>query len=356
MESKHSNTSAVLRLGKKQIEKLKKRHRQERDSRLTDRIKAIIYLGTGRSVVEVADLLFHTTKTIRRWLTIYQQDGIEQLLTLNYQGKQSSLTPQQERELAKHLDKNTYINSKGIRQYIKQKYGIEYSASGVKDLLARLGFVYKKPKHVSTKYDSAKAESFIADYFSLLESKGKNDPIYFVDACHPQYNSMLAYGWIRKGKEKYLKSTGSRKRVNIHGAVNIGTCDLVSDFSKTINSESTYRLLMKIAAKHPLAKVIYVIVDNASYYKSSWLKEMLVGTKIKLIYTPSHSPNLNLIERLWRFFKREILYNTYYETYDEFLDACKSFFRCRTKHRASLRSLLTENFQKFDVKKGHFIA
>jgi hypothetical protein len=83
------------------------------------------------------------------------------------------------------------------------------------------------------------------------------------------------------------------------------------------------------------------------YYISKWLKGKLRGSKIVLHYLPGYSPNLNLIERLWKFFKKKILYNTYYEKYEDFLAACKNFFRCRTKYRDELRSLLTENFQQY---------
>jgi hypothetical protein len=58
---------------------------------------------------------------------------------------------------------------------------------------------------------------------------------------------------------------------------------------------------------------------------------------------------LNVIERLWKFFKKKILYNTYYEKFEHFLSACKGFFRCRTKYKAELRSLLTEKFQLFEM-------
>jgi len=55
---------------------------------------------------------------------------------------------------------------------------------------------------------------------------------------------------------------------------------------------------------------------------------------------------LNLIERLWKFFKKKILYKKYYEKFEDFLSACKSFFCCRTKYREELRTLLVENFYR----------
>jgi transposase len=336
-----------FRLTVTQIAALKALHKTQRDRRFADRIKAIISLGSGWSVAEIAQILLIDEATVRHWYDTYKNGGTEALLTLHYEGKAPSLTAKQQKELVKHLDENTYLTSVAIRQYVHKKYGVKYSPAGMKDLLHRLGFSYKKPKHVPGKLDPVKQEAFLEEYTKLRQTQGKNDPVLFADACHPQHNSVPAYGWIRRGKDKHLKSNGGRKRVNIHGAVDIDTMDITTDFTKSVNKESSLRLFKKIERKYPKAKQIHIIVDNASYYIARWLKEQLRETKIILHFLPSHSPNLNLIERLWKFFKKKILYNTYYEKFEDFLSACKGFFRCRTKYKAELRSLLTENFQLY---------
>jgi len=340
----------TFRLSSKRISALTVLHKAQRDRRFADRLKAIIHLGNGWTVGEVAEALLVDEKTIYLWLAKYQEGGTDLLLTLNYEGKSSKLTDAQHEELAKHLDEHTYLDSNAIRNYIEKKYGIVYSPSGVKDLLDRLGFVYKKPKHVPGKLDPVAQKAFVAEYEKLLETKGENDPVYFVDAVHPQHNSIPAYGWIRRGKEKLLESNGGRKRVNINGGVNIHSLDIVTDFTKSVNKESSLRLLEKIESKHPDAEEIHVFLDNASYYKAKWLRNelKLKGSKIILHFLPPYSPNLNLIERLWKFFKKKKLYNEYYETFEEFLGACKSFFRKRTKYKEELRSLLTENFHLYE--------
>ena len=119
-----------------------------RDRRFADRIKAIVLLGNGWSVSEVAQALLIDEKTVRNWCDIYQQGGTDALFTLHYEGKAASLSDQQQKELVKHLDKNTYLTSNAIRAYVKKKYGVKYSATGMKDLLHRLGFSHKKPKHI----------------------------------------------------------------------------------------------------------------------------------------------------------------------------------------------------------------
>jgi transposase len=94
-----------------------------------------------------------------------------------------------------------------------------------------------------------------------------------------------------------------------------------------------------------VAEVIYTICDNARYYRSKKVKEYLRKSKIELVFLPPYSPNLNLIERLWKYFRKIVLYNKYYGTFDEFRKACKSFFRRIKRDKEDISSLLTENFQ-----------
>ena len=110
-----------FQLTAKQIAALRALHRIQRDKRLADRIKAIVHLGNGWSVKEVADALLIDEKTVSLWLEKYQRGGKEELLAMYSQGKSSSLTDKQQEELAKHLDENTYLTSREIRLYIKKK-------------------------------------------------------------------------------------------------------------------------------------------------------------------------------------------------------------------------------------------
>ncbi|MDR4506735.1 MAG: IS630 family transposase [Candidatus Brocadiaceae bacterium] len=182
-------------------------------------------------------------------------------------------------------------------------------------------------------------------YKELKETKDARDPIYFMDGTHPHHNSVAAYGWIKKGKTKELKSNTGRQRLNINGAINIESVNTVVDYGDSVNAQSTISLLKKIESKHSEAEVIYTICDNAKYYRSKKVKEYLKGSKVKIVYLPPYSPNLNLIERLWKYFHKIVLYNKYYATFDEFKKACKSFFRQMKKYKEDIGSLLTENFQ-----------
>lgn len=103
-------------------------------------------------------------------------------------------------------------------------------------------------------------------------------------------------------------------------------------------------LFDQLLLAYACATCIYVICDNAGYYRSKAVQAYLQDSRIKLVFLPAYAPNLNLIERLWKFFKKQVLYNRYYETFGDFRTACEDFFNNPQRYRRQLRSLLTENF------------
>ena len=331
-------------LSREKVAELEKFHRSLRDKHQADRVKAVIALSEGWSAADIAKILLFDEKTARVYFDRYRQGGADALFDDNYSGAEPKLDAHQMSELEGYLEEYILPDAKSVIAHIDKQYGVHYSVGGVTDLLHRLGFSYKKPTHVPGKQNPAQQQVFLDEYERIKAQKGKNDPIYFADATHPQHNSIPSYGWIKKGQEKELKANCGRQRLNINGAMNIETLEPMVRFDETINAQSAKDLFAQIEARHPMAKVIYIIVDNARYYRSRWLKKALKGTKIKLIFLPPYSPNLNLIERYWKFFKKKVLNNHYYETFGEFKRACESFFRKRKKYWPELQTLLTENF------------
>ena len=178
--------------------------------------------------------------------------------------------------------------------------------------------------------------------------KGKTAVFLFGDACHPQGNGEPSYGWIYKGEEKQLKSNSGRQHLNLNGVVDIDTMEVTMTMPPTVNAQAMIELGKKILKKYGDKKLIYWIVDNAKYHRAKIFKEWLRSHPcLKVLFLPSYSPNLNLIERLWKFFSEKVRCNKYFEKFSDFVLSAKDFFRCRTKFKAELRSRLAENFQLF---------
>ncbi|SDZ12306.1 transposase [Nitrosomonas sp. Nm58] len=152
---------------------------------------------------------------------------------------------------------------------------------GITQLLCRMGYVYKKLKLVPGKADTEKQCAFVECYEELKASKAPEDPIYFMDATHPHHNPVTSYGWIKRGQDREIRSNIGRQRLNINGAINTVSLQTIIRYDDTINAQSTIQLFQQIEAHHPTAAHIYIICDNARYYRSQLVNDYLNGSKIK---------------------------------------------------------------------------
>lgn len=330
-----------------QVLVLRKAHKTIRDKRFADRIKAVLMMHNGFTYPQITTALLLDETTLRRYVKNFQEKGLDGLLEFHYFGGQSRLNKIQELELKNHLadGERIYLTAKEVAEFVKLTYQVSYSVIGITKLLHRLGFVYKKPKLIPAKADAAKQQQFLDEYLKLKSEIKKNDQIYFLDATHPQHNTRSAYGWILKGTDKLIKSNTGRDRVNLNGALNAKTHEIVIREDTRINSTSTINLLNQLLRKHPVGR-LYLIWDNARYYYSKQVQNYLkYHPRLIPKFLPPYSPNLNLIERLWRLFHQKVTYNQYYETFPSFKGACLNFFQNIHLYQKEMNTLLTDSFQ-----------
>jgi transposase len=146
----------------------------------------------------------------------------------------------------------------------------------------------------------------------------------------------------------FIASPSGRKRFNVLGAVNAISKDIITVTNQSyINAESVCQMLVKLAALG-LEVPITVVLDNARYQKCRVVTSLAEALNIELLYLPSYSPHLNLIERLWKFVRNQCLYSKYYEKFDDFKGAIETCLEeANTTHKKSLETLLSLNFQSF---------
>jgi transposase len=331
-------------LSSKERQALLEAHNVCKVKRYADRIKTILHLNDGEDYQTISAWLLLNDSALRDYYNRYKTGGIEALLSDNYTGGLSYLSPIEIVELNTHLEGTMYLHSKDIQQYIVTKYNVQYTVSGTRMLLRRMGFVYKKTKHLPGKGDLEKQYAFEKAYLKLKANKGGDDEIYFMDGVHPLHNSINCNGWIKKGKEKAIKSNTGRDRLNINGACNVAKLEVIIHDDVTVNAQTTIALFNKMLVHQPKGK-LNIIADNARYYRSIMVSEYLQKhPRINLIFLPPYSPNLNLIERLWRFYKQNILYGIYHKTFTDFKKETLNFFENIHIHKNQLRTLLKDNF------------
>ena len=169
-----------------------------------------------------------------------------------------------------------------------------YTIGGIISLLHYLGFSYKKSKGVPGKMDARQQQKFINQY-NGVKARG---PVYFGDSTHPTLNPILSSGWIKEESgEKYL----------------------------------------------------YLVLDNAPYNRSKRVRDLAGELGLKILYLPPYSPNLNPIERLWKFMKKRVLSNRYFEDLETFRKELMLFMRGIRKYKDELSTLITDNFQVMET-------
>lgn len=175
-----------------------------------------------------------------------------------------------------------------------------------------------------------------------------SEVMLFSDPMHQIHNSSSGYAWQIKGnKNTYNVLTNSgRRRLNILGAINpITLIPTVLLTEANCDSEMTEVFFEEIRNEYPDTEIIHIFLDNASYHRAYAARDKAEELGMKLHYLPPYSPNLNLIERLWKFFKKKVIRNRYYPTFDRFFEAHCDFFRNFEDYIPELESLLTLNFQ-----------
>ena len=171
--------------------------------------------------------------------------------------------------------------------------------------------------------------------------------VFFVDAAHFVFGTFLCCLWSIA--RVFVRAASGRQRFNVLGAWNAVTRELVAITNTTVvNSETMCELLRAVAARG-LIGPITLVLDNARYQRNALVQGLAKELGIALLFLPSYSPNLNLIERVWKFVKAECLRTKYYDNYEKFHAAIQQCLDdLPSKHKAAMHTLLTHKFQTFE--------
>ncbi len=295
--------------------------------------------------------------TLCCYLKDYQEGGIKKLKELNFRQPKSELD-KHIKTIEAYFEKHPPASIKEAMAKIEELTGIKRSETQIRNFLKKIGLKYRKVGMLPSKADADKQEKFKKEQLEpvLDEAKKGDRAVYFVDAAHFVLAPFLGYLW--SFCRLFIKAPAGRKRFNVLGALDAITHQLIMVTNDAyINSYSVCDLLWKLRQMHPDLPIT-VVLDNASYQKCDLVFGCADALNIHLLYLPSYSPNLNLIERLWKFVKKECLYSTYYSQFDLFKKAISDCLaQTHTTYKKELDSLLTLKFQSFkDVKKVQVVT
>jgi len=303
--------------------------RSVKDAKTAIRIRAILALGNGHTVREVAEILLLDEDTVAKWRNKFRKRKFfSDWLSTSTKGYSGRLTPEQEHAVDQFVAGEMVTDSKQVVSFIKDHYGIDYTINGATKLLHRLGFVYKQTTLIPGKLDEQTQAAFKQQYEKLRDKLPEDEVILFGDGVHPSHNVHATKAWVKKGEQKRIPTNTGRKRLNINGVLELETMETVVHYAETLNAQTTMELFDKIQEAYRGKKKIHLIIDNARYYKNRELQAYLRKRKcrIKIHWLPPYSPNLNFIERLWHYLKKYIIGVKRRQSFKEFEADIRSFF------------------------------
>ena len=177
--------------------------------------------------------------------------------------------------------------------------------------------------------------------------------MFFMDAAHFVFAPFLGYLW--SFVRMFIKAPSGRQRFNVLGALNAISHEMVViTNTEYINAYSVCQLLVKLSQRFSRVPIT-IVLDNARYQKCKLVQATANLFDIELLYLPAYSPNLNLIERMWKFVKKKCLNSRYYPDFASFTTSITQVLsKTNGCYKKELDSLLSLNFQSF--KKSRIMA
>lgn len=318
------------------------------DPHVQRKMEALWLKSQKLSHKDICRLTGISPNTLRGYLRAYLKGGIEALKELNFYKHQSELC-QHTKTIEAYFREHPPASVKEAMAKIEELTGIQRTENRVREFLKSIGMNPRKVGTIPAKADPDEQERFLKEELEprLEEAKSGQRVVYFVDAAHFVLAPFLGILWCFT--RLFIKAPSGRKRFNVLGALNAVTHELTTVTNDTyINAQSFCDLLWCIARLN-IGVPITLVLDNARYQKCKIVWELAESLNIELLYLPPYSPNLNLIERLWKFVKKQCLYSKYYSEFKDFKNAITDCLnQTDTTHKQELDSLLTLRFQSFE--------
>jgi transposase len=338
-------------LDPQQRKAIHRRRQKTRDHRVGMRLSAVLWRDDGKTASEIAHLLGVCMRSVRNWLRLYRKKGLEALCLLHYKGDPGDLTSPQAEKLKAEIQTGRFRCARQVQEWLRTTFALAYSLSGTRRLLQRLGCSFHKTTGFLFKAKRDQQEEFVQKYEADRPAAGEATRRYFVDACHPIWGLELVYScWLLRGQRFLVGMGGGRKRLNILGAYSPQDREYLDLRvpKGTISAAQVIELLTRLRQRHPETKKFILYLDNARYQHARAVREWVEaqkahGVEFVLDFLPAYSPNLNLIERLWKFLRKQAL-QQWHATYEAMQAAVAQVLDHLEEYHDELTALMTERF------------
>lgn len=322
--------------------------------RVQQKIDVVLMKSQGLKHKDICKIIGISGNTLREYLREYQEGGLERIKEIRFRKPQSQLDNHRD-SLENYFREHPVSSVKEAMDKIEELTGIRRTENRIREFIKRMGMKRRKVGMIPAKADPVKQEEFVEEKLNpkLEEARQGQRAVFFIDAAHFVLCPFLGFLW--SFSRIFIKAPAGRNRFNVLGALNAITHEFICVCNDTyINAESVCELLRKIADLS-VGLPITIVLDNARYQKCILVQELALSLNIELLYLPPYSPNLNLIERLWKFVKKKCLWSKYYSNFKDFKEAIMDCLnQTNTTYKNEIKSLLNLKFQSF--KKAQVMA
>lgn len=300
---------------------------------------------TNETIGKIVDL---HRDSVCDWARAYTNGGFDALCQFNYGTNKSGLDSYST-GILKSFTEQPPMSSSEAKARIEAMTGISRSPTQVRAFMKRNGLKHLKAGHIPAKANTVKQKEWVKTTLepAIGQAQKGECHLFFMDASHFILQPFICALWCIS--RLFIKASSGRNRINVLGAVDAISKEVITLCNTTyINAQTIVDFLILIKERYG-DRPIKIVLDNARYQHCMFVAGAAKEMGIDLLFLPSYSPNLNIIERLWKFTKKKILYAKYYDTPTKFHLAITGFFNdVSQKYMEDLENLLTLKFQYFD--------
>lgn len=345
----------IPNISKKDIQFINKNRIHYQQKALRVRLNILWLTTRHNNAPDIAEYAGCSPRHVFNIIQKYECYGLAGVLEYDKFKKDSELETYSEL-IKMDLESNPLPTAKEIRERIFQLTGIKKSVNQVIIFIKKLGAKHIKPTCVpmgknetDLKEKTIKQKEYVEKILKhhINQHEAGKCKLLFMDASHMQMSCILGNIWCFA--KQYVPALNIRGRVNVVGAISPNGKNFIYDVSQSsVNQDAIIRFLYKIS-KSFNGQDIRLVLDNASYHHAKAVEKLATELGITLVFLPVASPNLNIIERLWKFVKSKFLKNKVFTHLDKLEEVLRTALKTLKKtHKKDLNTLLTTNFQYFD--------
>ncbi|MBF8418462.1 IS630 family transposase, partial [Heyndrickxia coagulans] len=278
--------------------------------------------------MDIAKIIGRNRQTVMAYFHSYEEGGISGLQMKKTTGKPEKLSKEQQEQLADTIVNKTpaEVGFKAkytwtlqlIADWIQQEFQQSFTPKGVSEMLHRLGFSYTKATYTLAKADPDEQKEFKEVTFPALKKELENgliDHLLFEDEAFIRAYQAPQYNWFPKGQQRKIMTHGQHKGAKLFAAINYETGEVTHYEEEKSNSSAFKRFLELLLSEYPQGKIVMVL-DNSKVHKSQVIKDFLKeNPRLRFVYLPKYSPELNPVEGLWKWLKQDVVNNVFFSKF-----------------------------------------